>query len=324
MGLYTDPNYFEKQAHYQHRKVKKVIKAVSSKPKQITPSEAAVEATPQIKPEFPVENHIESPQPRMNMNQSVLSPSVSEADLLEEFDDTAPIPEGKRIKYSPEHRICLKVDLPPRKQPFQQQNHKKQRSPETHILLAALKPIFYVAVIGIGAYALVHFYNVGVENTPEPNPEPPTSPITVTNKENGPTVSFQPKNIYNGQMVTWPSGDQVAPLTVSTSGDTNYYIVLKPIDGEARSNGGMSFLVTGTSAEVDVPLGTYAIYYACGSDWYGKAYKFGEQTEYFKCNETFEFTSDGEMVYGWTLTLYKVSNGNMTTDEVPESSFPDI
>lgn len=31
MGLYTDPNYFEKQANYQRRKIKKVVKAVSVK-----------------------------------------------------------------------------------------------------------------------------------------------------------------------------------------------------------------------------------------------------------------------------------------------------
>ena len=51
MGLYTDPNYFEKQAHYQHRKVKKVIKAVSSKSKQPAPDEAVSEASTQVDPE---------------------------------------------------------------------------------------------------------------------------------------------------------------------------------------------------------------------------------------------------------------------------------
>ena len=51
MGLYTDPNYFEKQAHYQHRKVKKVIKAVSYKSKQPAPDEAVSEASTQVDPE---------------------------------------------------------------------------------------------------------------------------------------------------------------------------------------------------------------------------------------------------------------------------------
>ena len=315
MGLYTDPDYFEKQAHYQHRKVKKVIKAVSSKPKQPAPDEAASEASAPIEPEAPSRDIPESP---VGLDEAVFDESPDLTRMTQEEYDAYMM--GMTVSQYRVYRQMVEDNARGRARA----ERKKQRSPETHILIAALKPIFYIAVIGIGAYALVHFYNVGVENTPEPNPDPPTSPITVTNTENGSAVSLQPKNIFNGQMVTWPSGDQVAPLTVSTSGDTNYYIVLKPIDGEARSNGGMSFLVTGTSAEVDVPLGTYAIYYACGSDWYGKNYKFGDQTEYFKCNETFEFTADDEMVYGWTLTLYKVSNGNMSTDEVPKDYFPDI
>lgn len=312
MGLYTDPDYFEKQAHYQHRKVKKVIKAVSSKPKQPTPDEAASEASAPIEPEAP--SH-DIPNPTVGPDEAVFDESPDLTQMTQEEYDAYMM--GMTV---PQYRVYLQM-VEDNARDRARAKRKKQRPPETHILLAALKPIFYVAVIGIGAYFLVEFYNAGVENTPKQDQNPP---IETVNNSGGTTVSLQPKNIYNGQMVTWPSGDQVAPLTVSTSGDTNYYIVLKPIDGEARSNGGMSFLVTGTSAEVDVPLGTYAIYYACGADWYGKTHKFGEQTEYFKCNETFEFTSDGEMVYGWTLTLYKVSNGNMTTDEVPESSFPDI
>lgn len=311
MGLYTDPNYFEKQAHYQHRKVKKV-KAVSSKPKHPAPDETVSKVSAPIDPEPPSQDTHEPP----------VEPVVDEFD---ESTDPSQMTQEEYDAYTmgmtvPQYRVYLQM-VEDNARDRARAGRKQQRSPEAHILFAALKPIFYIAVIGIGTYFLVEFYNTGVENTPKQDQAPPTEAV---NNNGGTTVSLQPKNIYNGQMVTWPSGDQVAPLTVSTSGDTNYYIALKPIDGEARSNGGMSFLVTGTSVEVDVPLGTYAIYYACGSDWYGKTHKFGDQTEYFKCNETFEFTSDGEMVYGWTLTLYKVSNGNMTTDEVPESSFPDI
>lgn len=302
MGLYTDPNYFAKQSQYQQRKIKKVVKAVSVKRKGTDNENQTTTHEPVEQPA--VEECQEAPD-LMQMTQ-------------EEYDAFM---MGMTVEqYRVYRQMVLENEA---KRNRWKQTSRKQRSPEVDLLLAVLKPLCFAAVIcGI---IWVSIESSGTLNESDMNDPPPVKPPAETvSGGGGRLVPLQPVSFYNGQVVTYPSGDQVAPLTVQTAGDSNFYIVLKPIDGEARSNGAMSFLVSARSAKVDVPLGTYAIYYAYGSDWYGKEYKFGESTEYFKCNETFEFTADDEMVYGWTLTLYKVSNGNMSTDEVAKDYFPDI
>lgn len=316
MGLYTDPNYFEKQAHYQHRKVKKVIKAVSSKSKQPAPEEAVSEASTQVDPE----------SASRDIHDHPVEPTV------DEFDESPDLTQMTQEEYDAfmmgmtveQYRVYRQMVLENEaKRNRRKQLNRKRPSPEVNLLLAALKPLCFALVICGVIWLSIE--SSGPLNESDMNDSPPAkTPNETVSSGGGRLVPLQPVSFRNGQIVTYPSGDQVAPLTVQTAGDSNFYIALKPIDGEAISNGAMSFLVSAKSAEVDVPLGTYEIYYAYGSDWYGKEYKFGENTEYFKCNEMFEFTADGEMVYGWTLTLYKVSNGNMSTDIVPKDSFPDI
>lgn len=316
MGLYTDPNYFEKQAHYQHRKVKKVIKAVSSKSKQPAPDEAVSETSTQVEPE----------SASRDIHDYPVEPTV------DEFDESPGLTQMTQEEYDAfmmgmtveQYRVYRQMVLENEaKRNRQKQPNRKRRSPEVDLLLAALKPLCFALVI-CGVIWISIEKDVPLKESDINDTPPIKSTTETTGGGGGRLVPLQPVPIQNGQIVTYPSGDQVAPLTVQTAGGSNFYIVLNPIDREAISNGAMSFLVSAKSAEVDVPLGTYEIYYAYGSDWYGKEYKFGENTEYFKCNEMFEFTADDEMVYGWTLTLYKVSNGNMSTDEVSKDYFPDI
>lgn len=133
-----------------------------------------------------------------------------------------------------------------------------------------------------------------------------------------------PQMVLNGHVLCPPSGERVAPLKINTDGDTSYYVVLVPFDAEARENGSMSFYVSGNGVETDVPLGEYIIYYACGETWYGIDHKFGANTAYFQCEDTFQFSYDDSGYNGWELTLYKVSGGNMSSDEISPESFPAI
>ena len=140
-----------------------------------------------------------------------------------------------------------------------------------------------------------------------------------------PTETLTPVSFVNGGMVEYPSGERLAPLTVKTGSTDSYLVVLKPFDDVAKANGQMAFLISaGKSVDTDVPLGEYEIYYACGPQWYGLSAKFGEETEFYKCSGTFEFSVDSEGYNGWTLTLYTVASGNMHTSSVSEGKFPDI
>ena len=140
-----------------------------------------------------------------------------------------------------------------------------------------------------------------------------------------PVETLTPVSFVNGGMVEYPSGERLAPLTVKTGSADSYLVVLKPFDDVAKTNGQMAFLISaGKSVETNVPLGEYEIYYACGPQWYGRSAKFGEETEFYKCSGTFDFSVDSEGYNGWTLTLYTVASGNMRTSSVSEGKFPDI
>lgn len=171
------------------------------------------------------------------------------------------------------------------------------------------------------------------ETTSAPTPAPTPKPTPT------PSPTLNPVIIRNGKILLEPSSERLAPLTVKASEDVNYYILLNPINPPSNSSlssiekrlarmrfmegARMAFYVSaGKSAEVLVPLGDFEIYYATGQTWYGPKEKFGSDTQFYKCDDTFDFYEDDDGYVGWTLTLYKVSNGNMDTTSIDESDFP--
>lgn len=180
-----------------------------------------------------------------------------------------------------------------------------------------------------------------LSNEPEPASEPTPTPKPTPSPKPTPTPSpaLNPVIIRNGKILLEPSSERLAPLTVKASEDVNYYILLNPINPPSNSSlssieerlarmrfmegARMAFYVSaGKSAEVLVPLGDFEIYYATGQTWYGPKEKFGSDTQFYKCDDTFDFYEDDDGYVGWTLTLYKVSNGNMDTTSIDESDFP--
>lgn len=142
-------------------------------------------------------------------------------------------------------------------------------------------------------------------------------------KDPNPVQTLEPISVEHGQLIKRPSDECLAPLSVETSSGRNYYIYLQPTDPNEKKNC-MSFYVEGGKpVEVLVPLGTYEIFYATGDTWYGREHKFGEATSTFKCDKEFTFSISDHSYTGWTLTLYAVSNGNLSTTYIPESDFPE-
>ena len=137
---------------------------------------------------------------------------------------------------------------------------------------------------------------------------------------NDPDSGLSAIPIHNGEIIIEPDEEGLAPLTIETRGTEKYYVHLKPLGHEGSE---MSFYVIGgQTTEVLVPLGYYELYYATGYTWYGLDNLFGSKTSRFKCNDTFDFYEEDDYYQGWTVTLYKVSNGNMSTQEVSEEDFP--
>ena len=113
--------------------------------------------------------------------------------------------------------------------------------------------------------------------------------------------------------------DAVGPLEIVTRGENNYLVKLRDY---YTGNEVMSFYVRGgETANVEVPVGTYELSYACGPTWYGIEHLFGEETRCAKADDIFSFEIDGEYVTGWTVELYLQADGNLSTEYMDIADF---
>ncbi len=133
------------------------------------------------------------------------------------------------------------------------------------------------------------------------------------------TINLKPVSVANG-MIKWPSGSRLAPVRINAPSDASVYVYFQ--NDSNSSNDFSVFVSAGTTVEVDAPLGTYTVYYAQGTTWYGTTYKFGVGTGYFKSDSAVELYFDGIYYNGVELTLYKVLGGNMATESIDEGDFP--
>lgn len=124
---------------------------------------------------------------------------------------------------------------------------------------------------------------------------------------------------YNGKIRKWVSSPSVAPLSINTSSGSNYLVKL--VDTYTGEDVMDIFIHGGSNIEVEVPLGNYHIKYASGETWYGYQYYFGPETGYSKAESIFRFKDTGYQVTGYTLTLYRVTNGNLRTKGINKSQF---
>ncbi len=167
--------------------------------------------------------------------------------------------------------------------------------------------------------------------TPVPTAKPTPRPTPV------PTPTPTPYPVYNGKIIINPDYKQVCPFSVDVGTGQNYYIRLKYIgeptftiekrtkkEGSGTSyNSDIAFYVkSGQTVEIDVPIGEYKLYYACGETFYGPKLLFGDNTACYTSSETLEFYTDSEYYRGVSLTLYSVYNGNYSTQSIDDSSFP--
>jgi len=158
---------------------------------------------------------------------------------------------------------------------------------------------------------------VTILGTPTSSPNSTaTTTTTVT-----PDANLKPITATNGQIFEYPRDERVAPLSVTASFSHNYYIYLDCI---SNPDNDMAFFVKrGNTVNLDVPLGTYSVYYATGDIWYGTQHLFGSSTVYCKCDGTFNFYISSDGYYnGYTLELIEQHNGNLDTETVNPSEFP--
>ena len=123
----------------------------------------------------------------------------------------------------------------------------------------------------------------------------------------------------SGEAINYSNRTPHAPFEIQSAAGTNYLVKLSDLySGEPVMT---IFVRGGSPVNVDVPEGTYWVKYAAGEKWYGYDYLFGPRTGYSKASETFTFGNDGRRYTGYTITLYKVRDGNLHTQDINPEDF---
>lgn len=119
----------------------------------------------------------------------------------------------------------------------------------------------------------------------------------------------------SGSIRMFRSVDRNSPFEIKSVYGANY--LLKLVDWNTKAPVMTIFVRGGQTTEVDVPSGTYEIRYASGTTWYGEAHLFGPGTSCSKADSKFSFSPGN----GYTITLYKVANGNLHTSYMSANEF---
>lgn len=125
----------------------------------------------------------------------------------------------------------------------------------------------------------------------------------------------------NGEAVWYVSGESVGPLEIKAAHGRHYFVrVADSMNGSPVLD---VFIRSGESVNIEIPLGQYVIKYASGNTWYGSEQDklFGPETVCSKADRVFAFSFSGDQVQGYSITLYAVPNGNMSTSRIPRDNF---
>ena len=112
---------------------------------------------------------------------------------------------------------------------------------------------------------------------------------------------------------TCPTSESCAPLTIRTSGDSNYYLVFR--DSRTNRKAASIYMKKGETFRGGMPIGSYDLFYTAGGTWYGKDLFFGPGSAVTKADSTLKFSRTAGGLSGVELTLYPVVDGNLSTSE---------
>ena len=124
----------------------------------------------------------------------------------------------------------------------------------------------------------------------------------------------------NGHVRPPVNASETAPFRILTTGnDTHYFLKLEE-SGTGRAALTV-FVRAGQQVDMRVPFGTYVVKYASGQKWYGYQHLFGPNTAYTKADSTFAFRREGNQIKGFSITLYAVPGGNLSTLPLKPTDF---
>lgn len=122
----------------------------------------------------------------------------------------------------------------------------------------------------------------------------------------------------NTGMYGVPAKKRLAPFKIRVSTNADYFARLTDRSGNDVAS---FFIRAGETMESKMPLGTFNLFYAAGSTWFGPKELFGEDTIYSVVGERFSFSKDGEGFNGVEVELILQSNGNLSTERISREEF---
>jgi len=130
------------------------------------------------------------------------------------------------------------------------------------------------------------------------------------------SLSYFEQKMPNKGCVLKSSGNfGQSPLRINTDAGGGY--VVKIVDVDTKRVERLLFIPEYWEYEIDIPDGEYEIRYMIGSKWYGDKILFGNDCSCARADKTFTF-HDG---HGYTITLRKVKNGNLRTEDMRKEDF---
>ena len=121
----------------------------------------------------------------------------------------------------------------------------------------------------------------------------------------------------NGKRFMYARAERVAPLSVVTRETSNHFFV-KLEDWDTGTPIMGIFVRAGHSIEIKVPLGSFRLKYATGTQWFGDANEdlFGPETGTYQADKRFDFYQSGNQISGYTVELYLQPDGNLHTAQI--------
>jgi hypothetical protein len=153
---------------------------------------------------------------------------------------------------------------------------------------------------------IVRLYDAVGNKTAVPPAIPPAAPLPSALNEvpaNGDTENLTGRSAGSPFSVTVPAGDEYYYVILRNTSDNKIAVTL--------------FVYAGKTVQINVPIGDYRMYYACGKTWHGKDDLFGAETTKQKADQILNFTADS----GLSVVLIKQTNGNLSTSEASSSDF---
>jgi len=190
-----------------------------------------------------------------------------------------------------------------------------------------LRIIIALMILAIPLYVLFDSFNAEEKEISSPNHSTSSSRPTPAVQRTTPVVRPTPPPFNqpiqpvppNGEVVKFTRIPSLAPFQIKSSPRSNYLIKISDFDTNQPVM--TIFVRGGEHFTVKVPLGQFTVKYATGDVWYGYKYLFGPETVYNQATSSFTFSRQSDGYSGYTITLYKVRNGNLKTQTISANDF---